>query len=83
MFEISPYGALLVKWWGLTAILHDVRTTRGLALGPALMTSPRTTIFRTSPFASWTRKVEVGLGMSGNALYVSASVCINDRIRLS
>jgi len=83
MFEISPYGTLLMKWSGFTAILRDVRTTKGLALGPGLMTSPRTTIFRTSPFACRTRKVEVGLGMSGNALYVSASVCINDRICLS
>ena len=62
-----------------TAIIVKVDVVQPFA---ALMTSPWTPIFQTSPFASWTRKVDVVLRMSCKLLYVCASICIKERIRL-
>src|SRR5262245_47291311 len=42
--------------------------------------SKRSVCVITSPCACWTRKVGMGLGMSGKILYVYASVCIKERI---
>src|SRR5262249_5510931 len=63
-----------------TAIIVKVDVSQSFA---ALMTSSLTTIFRTTPLACWTRKVDVVLGMSGNVLYFCASVCIKERNCLS
>jgi len=71
--------ALRATFQIFTAIIVKVDVVQPFV---ALMTGPWAPIFQTSPFASWTRKVDVVLKMSCNLLYVCASVCIKERICL-